>query len=233
MKMRRALDELSTHHLARYALRAGEDMADKAADQGFAQGRGDVASGVRAGDKKMKRHRGLALALAKIERRNRGDQNQKTDHSVAARRTSVMKESVDLQEAKKHEALKAQIADHMDRRYREVEPDLPRHGNWHHASATDHLADHAYDHFNKHPDYDRKRINVHSIAKSVVDRYSTNDSRESKSNDQKRERRRVAAEKARATPPKPRKFREIWKKTGSHPGAGYHVKRVYHEGIEK
>lgn len=215
------VDELSTHHLARYALRAGEDMADRAEYKGFAQGRGDTDAAIRYNKAKMKRHRGMHLALVKIERRNRGNKNQKTNEEV---------EQID--EAAKHEALKAQIAAHMDNRYRVVEPDLPRHGNWHHAAAEDHLTDNAHDNFHQHPDYDRKRINLRSIARKVTNRFTHNDSAESRANDKKRERKWTAAKEEKSKPPKKPRFREVWKKTGSHPGAGYHVRKVYREEQE-
>lgn len=96
------------------------------------------------------------------------------------------------------------LESHMDRRYQQDAPDLPRRGQWHHATATDHLSDRAYDElrqgfYGKIP----KHLNLKASAKKVVSQYADNDSALSKRNDAKASRRWAKSLK----PPKPPKVK--------------------------
>lgn len=94
----------------------------------------------------------------------------------------------------------------MDRRYQEVEPDLPRHGNYHFNAAVDHLGDYAYDEISRHH-YGKvpKSINLGKMAREVVKRYADDDTVLSKRNERKRasswekSRERLAKQKTRHT----------------------------------
>lgn len=87
-----------------------------------------------------------------------------------------------------------------DKHYQQVAPDLPRQGNYQWLGSIEHLADWLYDNFRDQWKPGRFR----RIAKRVVNRYCSSDTKESKRNEEKAERRWRAKKKARLNPPRPR-----------------------------
>jgi hypothetical protein len=87
--------------------------------------------------------------------------------------------------------------------YQECEPDLPRHGSWHFATAVDCLADRAHDELWTMTDGVRpKSINLKAMATKVVREYTSNDSALSKRKDDAQQRKLARREK------EPRKRKE-------------------------
>lgn len=87
-----------------------------------------------------------------------------------------------------------------DKHYQGVAPDLPRQGNYQWLGAIDHLADWLYDNFRDQWEPGRFK----RIAKRVVNQYCSSDTKESRRNEEKAERRWRAKEKAKLNPPRSR-----------------------------
>jgi hypothetical protein len=69
----------------------------------------------------------------------------------------------------------------MDNEYQGCHHDLPRHGEWHYATAVDFIADRAHDElWTKFYGRIPKHINLKVIAARVVRQYATNDTALSK-----------------------------------------------------